>query len=918
MSKKFSKYLTRTVCLLLAVLMVLGTFSTFVFGVEIKYTDKDGKTIKLSDFRDTKSHWAHNTILKWADYEMIVGFEGNFMPNQPMKRGDLAVVIDRMLGLKILSYNFFNDLPNDAYYRDSMLRNVAAGYFAGTSANTVNPLGNTTREEIAVILCRVFKIDTSNTGRTHFSDDNQISYWAKPSISALSKLGYMNGDGYRVNPKANVTRAEIITLFDNIAEVYIPSRDLNNQGASFSLEANRNLVTSRDISLVRSIVGRDLITTDAARSIEISYSTIKGKLIVLGNTSIGFNNSKVKRVELYNKSSVNGITSDIEEIYISEYATESTLDKIPERVILEPGIRVNIEGIMYENNTNKTKTYYGLDIKADIASEQGFVMGGPKITGAKVTHTYDNNLAFKEVKLNLGLADIDEIGVIFTDKEGEIPSLSNYTSKIKYTRSYTAPFDINMGKIYGERTYRVYAIDDKGLISYTTPVTIKAYSFDFELEIFDLNYPETIRAEVLFNGSNIPEISSVKVIHNTKSIYEEDVRLVSLSPANVEDNEREKGTLYRYSGQIRSEYETTKLGEKVYYPPTEFGYSITFRDGTVVQIFPVLTNAAPKDIAPVDTITTGNARFTDNRLEVVNNYIRTRHIQIQEAGVIYREVPKGTSLQAPEAGILGWKTQSSYVNVGLKDSANYSAKFPLNSIEMETHYAAYVRTANGYYYGAVKRVQNDWVGSENGPKIIGSPEVLVLNENKAIVTIPVDVSKGVNLGAENSIISFTNKNGKPVYEYDSRPINSTTAYLEQNNTILVMVFDNLQANQVYESNLRLYNNNGDGSNVVSMTINTNDLIPISLNKKSLSGNELTYDMYMPTLNNSYNIEHGSVVVYNSSAIGYVDSSAKPWKLTVRGLDIDSTTVDVNYTLYIVKGIGNIKSVAFTRTFTIQK
>ncbi len=916
-SRKRMSIFTRVMCFVLASLMLLGTFGTLVFGADIRYTDKDGKTIKLTDFRDTKGHWGQSTILKWAEYEIVNGYNGNFMPNQPMKRGDLAVVLDRMLGLTTMSYNFFNDLPNDAYYRDAMLRNVAAGYFTGTSANTVNPLGNTTREEIAVILCRVFKIDTSNAGRTHFVDDSQIAYWAKPSISALSKLGYMNGDGKRVNPKGNVTRAEIITLFDNIAEVYIPRRDTNNQGTSFSLEANRNLVTSRNIALVRSIIGRDLITTEATKSLDVQYSTIKGRVLVLGKTNINFNNSSVKRVELYNKSTVRGITTDIEEIYIAEYATESTLDRIPEKVILEPGVRVRIDSIMYENDSTKTKTYYGLDIKADIAAEQGYVMGGPRITGAKATHTYDNNLVFKEVKINLGEADIDEIGVIYTDKEGEIPSLSNYTNKVKYTRSYTAPFDINMGRIYGERTYRVYAIDDNGLISYSTPVTFKAYSFDFELEIFDLNYPETIRAEVLFNGSNIPEISNVKVIHNTTSIYEEDVRLINLSQAKVEEDERAKGTLYRYSGQVKSDFETVN-GEKVFYPPTEFGYSITFRDGSVVQTFPVLTNAAPKDIAPVDTITTGNARFTDNRIDVVNNYIRTRHIQIQEAGVIYREVPKGTSLQVPEAGINGWKTQSSYVNVGLKDSVNYSAKITTSSIDNETHYAAYVRTANGYYYGSVKRVQNDWVGTENGPKITGTPEVLVLDETKVLVTIPVDLRNGLDSNAESSIISFTDKDGNPVYQYNNRPLTAAKVYTERNQTLLIIIFENLQANQVYESNLRLFNNKGESSNVVSMTINTKDLMPITINKKSLLNNELIYDMYMPTLNNGYNIESRGVTVYNSSANAYISTSSKPWQLTIRSLDIESTTIEVGYKFYIVKGIGNIKSEDFTRTFTIQK
>ena len=37
----------------------------------------------------------------------------------------------------------------------------------------------------------------------------------------------------------------------------------------------------------------------------------------------------LSRVEVYNKSTLNGITNTIDEVYIAEYGTESTLDAIP-------------------------------------------------------------------------------------------------------------------------------------------------------------------------------------------------------------------------------------------------------------------------------------------------------------------------------------------------------------------------------------------------------------------------------------------------------------------------------------------------------------------------------------------------------------------------------------------------------------
>ena len=79
---------------------------------------------------------------------------------------------------------------------------------------------------------------------------------------------------------------------------------------------------------------------------------------------IALRNSKVNQIYLVEgKSTVTGITSDVGEVYIAEYASESSLDKIPDKLVLEPGVRVRIDGTFYENDSNKNKTYYGINIK---------------------------------------------------------------------------------------------------------------------------------------------------------------------------------------------------------------------------------------------------------------------------------------------------------------------------------------------------------------------------------------------------------------------------------------------------------------------------------------------------------------------------------------------------------------------------
>ena len=65
------------------------------------------------------------------------------------------------------------------------MRCVAAGYIAGTGTNTVSPEGFATREQVAVIIARMFNLDTGYSGNTGFKDDASIGSWAKSSIYAM-------------------------------------------------------------------------------------------------------------------------------------------------------------------------------------------------------------------------------------------------------------------------------------------------------------------------------------------------------------------------------------------------------------------------------------------------------------------------------------------------------------------------------------------------------------------------------------------------------------------------------------------------------------------------------------------------------------------------------------------------------------
>ncbi len=175
-------------------------------------------SVSAAAFNDTEGHWAEKTIDKWADMGVIAGYEGYFEPDTPIKRGDFAVIIDRLMKYTEMSVNTFSDLDKDAYYTEAILKLNKMSVMLGYNG-TVSPEEYLTREEAFVMLDRVYDIKGEEKALS-FKDADQISDWAMESAKVMYGAGVINGDeNNMVCPKDNITRAEVIQLLDNIGNL---------------------------------------------------------------------------------------------------------------------------------------------------------------------------------------------------------------------------------------------------------------------------------------------------------------------------------------------------------------------------------------------------------------------------------------------------------------------------------------------------------------------------------------------------------------------------------------------------------------------------------------------------------------------------------------------------------------------------
>lgn len=195
---KLAKKLKKTMGLMLISTMVLSAVPTMA--------------------ADYNNHWAKEAITEWNDYGVVAGYEdGTFKPNNEVKRSELAAFIVRVFGLETTEgATKFADVSANAWYAQDIAKVSAAGIMQG-ALGKFNPNGFATRQEVAVTLVNAFSL--TGQGELNFKDQAEIAVWAKEAVAALASNGYAQGQAdNKFAPKANITRAEVVKLLDNVVE----------------------------------------------------------------------------------------------------------------------------------------------------------------------------------------------------------------------------------------------------------------------------------------------------------------------------------------------------------------------------------------------------------------------------------------------------------------------------------------------------------------------------------------------------------------------------------------------------------------------------------------------------------------------------------------------------------------------------
>lgn len=197
----------------------------------------------LAAFPDAEGHWAANAIQRWSDAGVVAGgSDGSFHPDTPVTRAELAAILCRLFGYEANSQQTYADVPAGAWYAEAMDACAAAGVMTGDGAR-LYPQRAVTRQEAVTVLGRAFSLPEAAAGTESFRDCGTIASWALPMANAMSRRGYIQGNGGRFLPEQDITRGEIVTILDNMVDYYIDAPGpYTVTGSNFTVVAAEDVV----------------------------------------------------------------------------------------------------------------------------------------------------------------------------------------------------------------------------------------------------------------------------------------------------------------------------------------------------------------------------------------------------------------------------------------------------------------------------------------------------------------------------------------------------------------------------------------------------------------------------------------------------------------------------------------------------
>ena len=151
-----------------------------------------------------------------------------FRPENSMTRAELVTVLYNMEGQPPVQFEaIFDDVTSEKWFATQVTWASQNGLVFGTADKIFEPDTPISRQDLAMILYRYavdykgieMNVENVDALLGAFSDANRVGNYAKVAMAAMNQAGVITGDGDRLKPQENATRAEVASMLSR----YLPN-----------------------------------------------------------------------------------------------------------------------------------------------------------------------------------------------------------------------------------------------------------------------------------------------------------------------------------------------------------------------------------------------------------------------------------------------------------------------------------------------------------------------------------------------------------------------------------------------------------------------------------------------------------------------------------------------------------------------
>ena len=190
--------------------LIIVVLSLFGFGI----LNASANPISPSFTDVHNDFWAKDEVTQLVDLKIINGYpDKQFRPSLEVSRAQAANLITNALKLSFSSYKpIFKDVSAKSSHLKGAMATYEAGIFLGKEDGTFGVGDSLTREQMATVIVRAFKLQDTGEEIT-FQDDYKISESHKLGVKVLAQHGITTGkeDG-TFDPKMPVNRATYVVF----------------------------------------------------------------------------------------------------------------------------------------------------------------------------------------------------------------------------------------------------------------------------------------------------------------------------------------------------------------------------------------------------------------------------------------------------------------------------------------------------------------------------------------------------------------------------------------------------------------------------------------------------------------------------------------------------------------------------------